>query len=503
MCQGEVQEVHLTDDLADSLMNPPTDQEVSDEEPPRLSSPTFRTRVEVHEEMEVEEELFLEDQEVQGITNSLQEEADVAHNSVEEKVADEEEESKVVLDNCEVTESVAEVPSRVMEDLRDPPKEVVIEQQEKTDCAKAAEVEVKNKPTVKDKAEAAQPIKSDNVEANKANGKSRQRKTEGRQRKRSWGGKKEKKVVANTNEDKPVTLEEVEKGVSSKPTEDLPKVMSYSSAMKCNLVEKVERVEKVEKVEKSGKEVQRSPPSSHRQEQRNRVTTVRETKAHSQDQEDKWESVPSSVTEPESWEKTPQSKKRKHKKSGQVKFEEPVVEEPPVVAAPTAPEPVSEVAAPKVEEAAAAVDEDAEEAEQEERRKKEGRRRRKKHGSEDPEEGVRRVVICDNQMDQMTSGRVRDLSEVVGPRASTFSDFLIVSELGCGIQRGCMGFGRLYQGKYVPPERTDGLLPQEKIVLEALKVAETEEEGAKEAKKEAEEVVEEVVEAPAADIDLD
>ena len=49
------------------------------------------------------------------------------------------------------------------------------------------------------------------------------------------------------------------------------------------------------------------------------------------------------------------------------------------------------------------------------------------------------------QMDQMTSGRVRDLSEVVGPRASTFSDFLIVSELGCGIQRGCMGFGRLYQ----------------------------------------------------------
>ena len=42
----------------------------------------------------------------------------------------------------------------------------------------------------------------------------------------------------------------------------------------------MERVERVEKVEKSGKEVHRSPPSSHRQEQRNRVTTVRETKAH-------------------------------------------------------------------------------------------------------------------------------------------------------------------------------------------------------------------------------
>ena len=49
------------------------------------------------------------------------------------------------------------------------------------------------------------------------------------------------------------------------------------------------------------------------------------------------------------------------------------------------------------------------------------------------------------QMDQMTSGRGRDLSELVAPRTNSFSDFLIVSELGCGIQRGCMGFGRLYQ----------------------------------------------------------
>ena len=30
-------------------------------------------------------------------------------------------------------------------------------------------------------------------------------------------------------------------------------------------------------------------------------------------------------------------------------------------------------------------------------------------------------------------------------KSSSFADFLIVSELGCGIQRGCMGLGRLYQ----------------------------------------------------------
>ena len=29
-----------------------------------------------------------------------------------------------------------------------------------------------------------------------------------------------------------------------------------------------------------------------------------------------------------------------------------------------------------------------------------------------------------------------------------------------------MNYGRLYQGKYIPPERTDGLLPQEKYVNE-------------------------------------
>ena len=40
---------------------------------------------------------------------------------------------------------------------------------------------------------------------------------------------------------------------------------------------------------------------------------------------------------------------------------------------------------------------------------------------------------------------------------SGYCDFLMVNELGLVISRGCMDFGRLYQGKYIPPERTDGL----------------------------------------------
>ena len=43
---------------------------------------------------------------------------------------------------------------------------------------------------------------------------------------------------------------------------------------------------------------------------------------------------------------------------------------------------------------------------------------------------------------------------------SSHSDFMMVNELGLGISRGCMDFGRLYQGKYIPPERTDGQLPE-------------------------------------------
>ena len=47
-------------------------------------------------------------------------------------------------------------------------------------------------------------------------------------------------------------------------------------------------------------------------------------------------------------------------------------------------------------------------------------------------------------------------------KSSSYGDFLVVSELGLGISRGCMNFGRLYHGKYIPPERTDGLLPDSK-----------------------------------------
>merc|ERR1719362_1869001 len=307
--------------------------------------------------------------------------------------------------------------------------------------------------------------------------------------KRTWEKerKKEKKVemekrvaAADKSEETPKT---------ATPLTELPK-KSYSSAMKSNLVEKATNSNS------PATAAPKSNSTSSQKEERpvQRVPAVKETPAV-RESEEVWETVPPSVAagEPESWERTPQSKKRKHKKSAReavVRFE---------------------------------VKEEVEEAEQEEKRKKEGRRRRKKHGSEDPEEGAggHRVVICDDQveiqfmrsgqrpsdlllapqMDKVATTNLRPELEMPEPqvKSGSFADFLIVSELGCGIQRGCMGLGRLYQGKYVPPERTDGLLPEEKRVLE-----EKEEDGeTTEKDKEEEEEETETSATPAADIDLD
>jgi hypothetical protein len=49
---------------------------------------------------------------------------------------------------------------------------------------------------------------------------------------------------------------------------------------------------------------------------------------------------------------------------------------------------------------------------------------------------------------------------------------MVISELGSGISRGCMDYGRLYQGKYIPPERTDGLLLEEESVNEEATIEE-------------------------------
>merc|ERR1711892_1518818 len=145
-------------------------------------------------------------------------------------------------------------------------------------------------------------------------------------------------------------------------------------------------------------------------------------------------------------------------------------------------------------------DEENANTEDTEQEKKKVRRRRKKHGSEDPEESSagHRIVICDDQIEIENSRAMRRASELVNSylidtvKPSGYFDFLVVNELGSGISRGCMNFGRLYQGKYIPPERTDGLIPE----FEEDKHSEIEE-------MDKEDIVEDPPTAVSADIDLD
>jgi len=109
-------------------------------------------------------------------------------------------------------------------------------------------------------------------------------------------------------------------------------------------------------------------------------------------------------------------------------------------------------------------DDDTIEQDQKQERKK-LRRKKKKYGSEEKEDSnaSHKVVICDAEID---IGFMKPLERISGFISSSVldkfqlaggGDSLVMTELGSGISRGCMDLGRLYQGKYVPPDRSDGL----------------------------------------------
>jgi len=508
--QDEVQELHLTDDLADSLMNPPTEPEQSDEEPVQM-------------EMKNEtEEVLLEDQEVQGITEAVEEAKNKDMCSLAEEVQLVREPSpQVVRSQIEKKDAPSSMPETLVLEEEDC---------EKTETAAADVVEkvsamevdtVKKESAVEEvvKEEVAQTTAGDNevggeAPKEKQQGSRGQRNNRQQGGKRSWEKEKKKEKKATQEEKRAVADKPQEVSKTTAPPTELPK-KSYSSAMKSNLVEKPATVAAAPKSNSLSSQKEDRPAQ--------RVPAVKETPAV-RESDEVWETIPPSVAsgEPESWERTPQSKKRKHKKSAReavVRFEAKEEEEE-IHSAPALVKEAKPVAANNevIKEAVPVVQEAKEEmvkeevemeGEQEEKRRKEtGRRRRKKHGSEDPEEGAggHRVVICDDQVEIqfMRSGqRPADLllappMDKVKAGSGNFADFLIVSELGCGIQRGCMGLGRLYQGKYVPPERTDGLLPEEKRILKEEKEVEDKEDKEEQEKEEVETSA-----PPAADIDLD
>jgi len=93
--------------------------------------------------------------------------------------------------------------------------------------------------------------------------------------------------------------------------------------------------------------------------------------------------------------------------------------------------------------------------------KNKSKKKRSKLKSRDAEETplVKRIMISDDQI-EMSNAEVLTKPLVDTVKLFAHSETLVVSQLGSGISRGSMNYGRLHQGKYIPPERTDGLLSQ-------------------------------------------
>jgi len=95
------------------------------------------------------------------------------------------------------------------------------------------------------------------------------------------------------------------------------------------------------------------------------------------------------------------------------------------------------------------------------------RRRKSKTGRKDSESNNihHRIMIRDDQFDIKESRSEKYTPQVLMAafgdqmERAAYRDTLVVSGLGSGISRGCMDYGRLYQSKYIPPNRTDGLNP--------------------------------------------
>merc|ERR1711892_1425642 len=89
-----IHEIHLTDDLADSLVNPPTDREVSIEEENKLSF-LFNSQIASHNEDS--KEMSIES------TNSAEIKAELVNEIIEREIEDKE--------ICEITENIEQMES--------------------------------------------------------------------------------------------------------------------------------------------------------------------------------------------------------------------------------------------------------------------------------------------------------------------------------------------------------------------------------------------------------
>jgi len=486
-----IQEIHLTDDLADSLVNPPTDPEGSDDEVSykRLSEITnlkSDQHIKQEEEKRIKQNSFIkmseavntndtndtnanitgemepEDKEVYEITENIKDKS--AFLNVDKNIDNREAE---VVNNINPESEIIEskqtpVKSEILPEV---PMIDVKEQMEvaekliKAECAtEKCNVGAKGDSQIKQEDE----LSSENSKCNLSNKKSNHTVDKECQ---IFAKKSYSSVIKSSLSTEPNILATVSspKSVSTVPINNPTQVSSVPMYNNCTFTPVPISSPAAVSVPISSPPAVSVPISSPPAVSVPISSPIAPKflcpalKNRSEVELDNWQNVPLSNSKSESWKKT--TKKRKHK-SKNISFmdsslthEMPdleVVEQQKKSKTPVEVEKVLEKknVSPH-EEIVVEVNTTENEIEQE---KKKLRKKKKKFGSEDPEEsnGGHRVVICDEQISLQSHEGI----------TSSYSDFLLVSELGSGISRGCMNLGRLYQGKYVAPERTDGLIHQ-------------------------------------------
>jgi len=220
-------------------------------------------------------------------------------------------------------------------------------------------------------------------------------------------------------------------------------------------------------------------------------------------QPDQWESVPLAiVSKPSGWEQNSSKRKNRKKRNNNIVHFEDEITAPEVVPEKIESKKVERVEAVKEEKQipvpaveTETVKEDDEEKEEE---KKKNKKRKKRHTSEETDVGSHRVIISDDLVEIRLTRPVRRAEEILTPpqlqRASLSGhlDFVLISELGCGMNKGSMNYDRLYKGKYIPPERRDGIPLEEE---------QEEEEEMKD--EDAEDISEVITILPKEDVDID
>ena len=384
----QVYEIQLTDDLADSLVNPPTDPEISEEEEspacdPIVHSVQSNTETEIEDNSSSEPTIeavttpsteLLVDKEVRDITQIIHPESPSLQDTDNSTA-----EAKIIKPTSNI--------SRKKEDVATT-----------ASVAKPSDSQSKNEGAKTEK-------KSKNKKPKKGSSKS---------------------VLTSGDDDKKIAKEPIAEPKSDSTSILAPQVASndskksWSSVIKSSLPQptSAEPAEPVASPKPEKKSTGSKKENSA--EQRAKRRTAAEEKKHksSIERSDSWENIPVSVTQQEdSWEKTAKKGKKKNNKKNKtedsrkekVTFEKEASVEaaaqpvPPVPAKTEPEEKVSQDLSPEAEmtsaEAALAEAKEDAEADTEKRRLK---KRRKKADSGEPEEAANahRVLICDEQVRQ-------------------------------------------------------------------------------------------------------